>query len=111
VNRLLASVVSALVFALAACGGGDEEAVPAEWCDTTKHLLYLLDQHSTTEELDVLVAWEEAAPDDIHASTTDAAAVLKRYPVNAHDRELVAARQDLEEYADDHCPGGSKPEP
>jgi hypothetical protein len=111
VNRLLASAVSVLVLGPAACGGNEEETVPAEWCETTKRLLYLLDQHSTTEEYDVLIAWEESAPEDIRGSTTDAAAVLKRYPVDAHNRDLVAAREDLEEYADDRCPGGSKPEP
>jgi uncharacterized protein YecA (UPF0149 family) len=106
----LRGALAVTVAALSACGGS-AEAAPAEWCDTTKRLLYLLDQHSTTEEFDVLVAWEESAPEEIRGSTTDAAAVLKRYPVNAHNAELIAARRDLEEYADDRCPGGSKPEP
>jgi hypothetical protein len=99
------------VLASAGCGGGESEAVPAEWCDETKHLLYMLDQHSTTDDAETVTAWEESAPDEIRSSTAEAAAVLRRYPVDAHNAELVAARKEIEEYADDRCPGGSMPEP
>ena len=93
----------AFFVAVPACGGGSE-AAPIEWCKTTTRLIYLLDQHSTTEEHDTLDAWREIAPDDIRGQTDQAAAVLARYPVNAHNRELVAAREEIEAYADDHCP-------
>ena len=99
------------VLALAGCGGGESEAVPARWCDQTKHLLYLLDQHSTTDDAEALADWEESAPEDIRGSTAQAADVLRRYPVDTHNTQLVAAREDLETYADDRCPGGSTPKP
>jgi ABC-type glycerol-3-phosphate transport system substrate-binding protein len=99
------------VLASAGCGGGESEAVPAEWCDQTKHLLYMLDQHSTTDDTETVSAWEESTPEQIRSSSAEFADVLRRYPVDAHDDQLVAARKEIEEYADDRCPGGSTPEP
>jgi hypothetical protein len=71
---------------------------------TTTRLMYVLDQHSTTAERETLDEWRELAPDEIRGQTERAVAVLGRYPVDAHNRELVAARKEIEEYADEHCP-------
>jgi hypothetical protein len=93
----------ASVAAATACGGRDE-AAPSEWCVTTTRLMYLLDQHSTTAEFETLDAWGERSPDDVRPQTDRAVAVLSRYLVDAKNRELVAAREEIEAYADDHCP-------
>jgi hypothetical protein len=100
VERGIALAVT--IVALAGCGG--EEAAPTEWCVTTTELMYLLDQHSTTAERDTLNDWRELAPDEIRGEAEKAVSVLGRYPVDAHNAELVAARREIEDYADGHCP-------
>jgi hypothetical protein len=99
--RGLASFALALA-TLSACGR--DEAAPTEWCVTTTRLMYVLDQHSTTAEYKTLDEWRELSPDDIRPQADRAAAVLSRYPVDAKNRELVAAREEIEACADDRCP-------
>jgi hypothetical protein len=102
--RAVRSLVPALAaLAFAACGGGTE-AAPTEWCVTTTRLMYVLDQHSTTAEQETLNDWRELAPDDVRGATEKAVSVLGRYPVDANNADLVAARREIEEYADGHCP-------
>jgi ABC-type glycerol-3-phosphate transport system substrate-binding protein len=88
---------------LAGCGGGSEDAAPADWCHTTSSIVYLLDQHSTTLTSEEIGDWEESAPEEIEADVVDAAAVLRRYPVDANAPALVAAREEIEEFARDRC--------
>lgn len=90
--------------ALAGCGGGDKESAPAAWCTSTARIFYVLDQHSTTLTTDEIGEWEESSPDEIRPHVADAGAVLRRYPVDAHAPALVAARKEIEEFADDGCP-------
>jgi hypothetical protein len=89
------------VAVIAGCGGGEEESAPAGWCRTTSMVVYLLDQHSTTLTTEEIGDWEESAPDDVRSSVSDAAAVLRRYPVDADAPALVAARKEIEAYADE----------
>lgn len=100
--RLAAAL--ALVALAAGCGGDDKDAAPVAWCNNTGQLMYLLDQHSTTVEAEALRDWEEAAPEDIRAAAAQMGAALSRYPVDAHAPDLVAARKELESYAEDSCP-------
>lgn len=88
---------------LAGCGGGSEDAAPVEWCHGTSRIVYLLDQHSTTLTAEELGDWEESAPEEVEPHVTDAAAVLRRYPVDANAPALVAARKEIEQFADDRC--------
>ena len=88
---------------LAGCGGGSDDAAPADWCHTTSSIVYLLDQHSTTLTSEELGDWEESSPEDIEADVADATAVLRRYPVDANAAALVAAREEIEEFAGDRC--------
>jgi hypothetical protein len=97
----LALVVT--VTALAGCGGGEEEAAPAAWCHGTSRIVYMLDQYSTTLTTDEIGDWEESAPEEIEAHVADAAGVLRRYPVDADAPALVAARKEIEQFADDRC--------
>ena len=95
--------VVASVAALAACGGDEEEAAPAEWRHGTSRIAYLLDQYSTTLTTEEIGDWEESAPEEIDAHVADAAAVLRRYPVDADAPALVAAREEIERFAGDRC--------
>jgi hypothetical protein len=88
---------------LAGCGGGSEEAAPALWCHSTSRIVYMLDQYSSTLQADELGDWEESTPEEIEAQVADAAGMLRRFPVDAHDPALVAAREEIEEFADDRC--------
>jgi hypothetical protein len=88
---------------LAGCGGGSEDAAPAGWCHFTSRIAYLLDQHSTTLTTEEIGDWEELAPEEIEPHVADAAAVLRRYPVDANAPALVAARKEIEQFADDRC--------
>jgi hypothetical protein len=98
--RLVALVCLLL---LAACGGGSEDAAPADWCHATSRIVYLLDQHSTTLTSEELGDWQESSPEEIEARVADAAAVLRRYPVDADAPGLVAARAEIEQFAGDRC--------
>jgi hypothetical protein len=98
--RLLALVA---VLPLVACGGDSEDAAPADWCHATSRIVYLLDQHSTTLTSEELGDWEESSPDEIEARVADASAVLRRYPVDADAPALVAARVEIEQFAQDGC--------
>jgi hypothetical protein len=97
------AAVALAVVLLAACGGSEEESAPAGWCRTTSLVVYLLDQHSTTLTTEEIGDWKESAPDDVRSSVSDAAAVLRRYPVDADAPALVEARKEIEAYADDRC--------
>lgn len=88
---------------LAGCGGGSEDAAPADWCHFTSRVVYMLDQYSTTLTSEELVDWEESSPKDVEAYVTDAAAVLRRYPVDANAPDLVAPRKEIEQFAADRC--------
>jgi hypothetical protein len=88
---------------LAGCGGGSEDAAPADWCHFTSRVVYMLDQYSTTLTSEELVDWEESAPEEVESHVTDAAAVLRRYPVDANAPDLVAPRTEIEQFADDRC--------
>jgi hypothetical protein len=88
---------------LAGCGGGDEDAAPADWCHFTSRIVYLLDQHSTTLTSEEIGDWEESSPEEVEPHIADAAAVLRRYPVDANAPALVAARKEIEEFAEDRC--------
>jgi hypothetical protein len=70
--------------------------------------MFVLDQHSTTAEQETLDEWREVAPDEIRGQTEQAVSVLRRYPVDADNPKLVAARKEIEAYADDHCPEGTR---
>jgi hypothetical protein len=96
-------VALACLLVLAACGGDSEDAAPADWCHATSRVVYLLDQHSTTLTYDELGDWEESSPDEIEARVADATAVLRRYPVDADAPGLVAARAEIEQFAQDGC--------
>jgi hypothetical protein len=99
----------ALVVLLGLVGcGGSEEAGPALWCHTTSRIVYMLDQYSTTLTSEELSDWEESAPEEVEPHVTDAAAVLRRYPVDANAPALVAAREEIEEFAGDRCGGDWK---
>jgi hypothetical protein len=102
--RVLRRALVVGLVALAGCGGGEEEAAPALWCHSTSRIVYMLDQYSTTLTSDEIRDWEEAAPDEIAASVADAAGVLRRYPVDPDAPALVAARDEIEQFADDRCP-------
>ena len=92
------------LLALAGCGGGDEkDAAPVAWCNNTGQLIYLLDQHSTTMDTEAIGDWPESAPDDIRSAAAQMATALRRYPVDAHAVDLVAARKEIEAYAEDSC--------
>jgi hypothetical protein len=96
-------VALACLLLLAACGGDSEDAAPADWCHATSRVVYLLDQYSTTLTYDELGDWEESSPDEIEARVADATAVLRRYPVDADAPGLVAARAEIEQFAQDGC--------
>ena len=96
---------------LAGCGGGSEDAAPAAWCNETGLLMYLVDQYSSTFDTERLGDWEESSPEELRASAEHAAAALRRYPVDADDAELVAARAEIERYAKDRCRGGWRAAP
>ena len=98
----------AVVFAvalLAGCGGGDEEAAPANWCRETGTIMYLLDQHSTTHDQDRLGDWEDSSPEDVRSKVTRMREVLRRYPVDPNAPDLVAARRPVEDFAESRCEG------
>ena len=95
--------VALMVAAAAGCGGEDEEVAPVAWCNDTGQLVYLLDQHSTTMDTSAIQDWEEAAQEEIRATAARLGAALRRYPVDAHAPDLVAARKELEAYAEDSC--------
>lgn len=92
-----------LVVALVGCGGDSEKAAPVAWCNNTGQLLYLLDQHSTTMDAEAVRAWEETAPEDMRAAAAQMGAALRRYPVDANASDLVAARNEIEVYAEGSC--------
>ena len=94
------------VAVLTGCGGGEEESAPAAWCITTARIVHVLDQHSTTLTGDELGEWEDTSPDEVRSDVANAAAVLRRYPVDAHAPALVQARKEIEAYADVRCPEG-----
>jgi hypothetical protein len=98
--------VVGLALGLTGCGGGDGEAAPAAWCNTTGRVVYLIDQYSTTLDTEALGAWAESAPEEIRASAGEMAAALRRYPVDADAPDLVAAREKVEAYAEDSCAEG-----
>jgi hypothetical protein len=91
------------LLALAGCGSGDEDAAPADWCHFTSRIVYLLDQHSTTLTSEEIGEWEESSPEEVEPHVADAAAVLRRYPVDANAPALVAAREEIEQFAGDRC--------
>ena len=93
------------VLALGGCGGGDEEAAPADWCRETGTIMYLLDQHSTTHDQDRLGNWEESSPEDVRSEVTRMREVLRRYPVDPNAPDLVAARRPVEDFAESRCEG------
>jgi hypothetical protein len=95
------ALVPLLLFA--ACGGGSEDTAPADWCHFTSRIVYLLDQYSTTLTSEELGDWEESAPEEVEPHVTDAAAVLRRYPVDANAPDLVAPRKEIEQFADARC--------
>jgi hypothetical protein len=99
--RLVASLV--LIVALVGCGGDGEKAAPVAWCSKTGQLIYLLDQHSTTMDAEALREWEEAAPEHVRSAAAQLGAALRRYPVDAHAPDLVAARNKIEVYAEGSC--------
>lgn len=99
--RLVAALT--LVVALVGCGGDSEKAAPVAWCNNTGQLLYLLDQHSTTMDAEAVRAWEETAPEDMRAAAAQMGAALRRYPVDANASDLVAARNEIEVYAEGSC--------
>lgn len=99
--RLVAAL--ALVVAIAGCGGDEKETAPVAWCNNTGQLIYLLDQHSTTMDTEAVRDWEEAAPEDIRSAAAGMGAALRRYPVDAHAADLVAARKEIEAYAEQSC--------
>ena len=99
--RLVAALM--LVVALVGCGGDSEKAAPVAWCNNTGQLLYLLDQHSTTMDAEAVRAWEETAPEDMRAAAAQMGAALRRYPVDANASDLVAARNEIEVYAEENC--------
>jgi hypothetical protein len=92
-----------LVVAVAGCGGDGEKAAPVAWCNNTGQLLYLLDQHSTTMETEAVRDWEESAPEDVRSAAAQMGAALRRYPVDANASDLVAARNEIEVYAEGSC--------
>ena len=93
------------VIVLAGCGGGDEEAAPADWCRETGTIMYLLDQYSTTHDQERLGVWEESSPEDVRSDVTRMREVLRRYPVIANAPDLVAARRPVEGFAESRCEG------
>jgi hypothetical protein len=99
--RLAAALL--LVVALGGCGGDGERAAPVAWCNNTGQLLYLLDQHSTTMDAEALREWEETAPEDMRSAAAQLGAALRRYPVDAHAPDLVAARNKIQVYAEGSC--------
>jgi hypothetical protein len=105
-KRMRRLAVALAAVAAAGCGGDDKETAPVAWCNNTGQLIYLLDQHSTTMDTEAVQAWEEAAPEDIRAAAAQMGAALRRYPVDAHAADLVAARKELETYAADSCQDG-----
>lgn len=109
-RRLARASTSILLFALVACGGS-EDAAPAQWCEETGVLMYLVDQYSTTFDAERLGDWEESTPEEIRTSAEQAATALRRYPLDADDSELVAARAEIERYAKDRCRGGWRAAP
>lgn len=66
-------------------------------------MIHLLDQHSTTLDAEALGDWEESSPEDVRAAASDLGGALRRYPVDAHASDLVAARKDVEAFAEDRC--------
>jgi hypothetical protein len=99
--RLAAALT--LAVALAGCGGEGEKAGPVAWCNNTGLLIYLLDQHSTTMDAEAVRAWEDTAPEDMRAAAAQMGAALRRYPVDANASDLVAARNEIEVYAEGSC--------
>src|ERR687895_1921744 len=97
------ALVPVLVLVLAGCGGGSEGAAPPDWCHFTSRIVYVLDQHSTTLTSEELSDWEESTPEEVEPHVTDAAAVLRRYPVDANAPDLVAPRREIENFAEDRC--------
>lgn len=98
--RLAAALT--LVVAIVGCGG-DEETAPVGWCNNTGQLIYLLDQHSTTMDTEAVQDWEETAPEDVRSAAAQMGAALRRYPVDADASDLVAARTEIEAYAEESC--------
>jgi hypothetical protein len=99
--RLAAALV--LVAALVGCGGDGEKAAPVAWCNNTGQLIYLLDQHSTTMDAEALREWEETAPEHVRSAAAQMGKALRRYPVDANASDLVAARNEIEVYAEGSC--------
>jgi hypothetical protein len=99
--RLGAALV--LVVALVGCGGDGEKAAPVAWCNNTGLLIYLLDQHSTTMDAEAVRDWEDSAPENVRSAAAQMGAALLRYPVDANAPDLVAARNEIEVYAEGSC--------
>ncbi len=99
--RLAAALM--LVVALVGCGGDGDKAAPVAWCNNTGQLMYLLDQHSTTMDVEALREWEETAPENVRSAAAQMGAALRRYPVDANASDLVAARNEIEVYAAGSC--------
>ena len=99
--RLAAALM--LVVALVGCGGDGEKAAPVAWCNNTGQLIYLLDQHSTTMDVEAVREWEETAPENVRSAAAQMGAALRRYPVDANATDLVAARNEIEVYAAGSC--------
>jgi ABC-type glycerol-3-phosphate transport system substrate-binding protein len=105
-RRMHRAAFALAVAALAGCGGGESKSAPAAWCSATARIVYLLDQHSTTLTVDEIGEWEKATPEEVQSDVANAADVLRRYPVDADAPALVAARKEIEAYADDQCAEG-----
>jgi hypothetical protein len=113
VKRLGAIAAIAVGFSVAGCAGDDDgerkRAEAAAWCQVTARVDRAFDD--TEGEVvwtlpityDVAEEWVETAPEEIRASTEQAARILREALTDPPHPDLAGARKEIGAYAAEYC--------